>query len=283
MPIAQCPDRKLDIVWVVDNSGSIDDNGSNGPTVLKELMYRLTDAYTLSQTQTRFAGLRFANTIINTKTTPTVNYPLGKPAFGTTKPGRPFNFIMDQSTNVDAAWDDFAATMKADSNTNTPVALQGANYILGLSEEDGGPRTADEDTIRILILFTDGNPNRYKNAYCGDKGTYTGSESGQATKPIHLACTEYWVKEIINNHDVYVIFVKIGANIDADFLQYCIELPSKNGAQPLPIQTVEATFEDIQETVDSVIEASCIDESFMTPQTVGFKYDGSVKQCANNI
>lgn len=182
---------------------------------------------------------------------------------------------MDQSLNTGGKWDAFAAAMTGNGNTNTPQALQAANYIMGLSSANGGPRSS---AIKIVILFTDGNPNMRAYTSCGDIPTDDSSNTVSDMKD--MACTEWLVYQLINNNDVYFINVQIGKDIKAKFLQYCLDLPAVNGNQPLPIQTIKATFDNIQDTVDNIIQASCIDSTFATPQDVTFKYT-TANTCAN--
>lgn len=186
---------------------------------------------------------------------------------------------MDQSVNTNGKWDDFGAAMIASGKTNTPQALQAAKYIMGLTYDEGGPRSDDDEIIKIVILFTDGNPNLRTGVTCGN---INDSTKNADTSKYFMACTEWLVYELITEYKVYFIDVQIGSDIDSNFLNYCINLPTANGSQPLPIQSIQATFDNIQETVDQIIQASCFSSSYAEPQSVSFKYT-STTECAKKI
>lgn len=190
----------------------------------------------------------------------------------------PFNFQMSQSTNEGGTWDAFASKMKAMSTTNTPLALQAAKYIMGLDESAGGPR--QDEAVKIVILLTDGSPNMRAKTECGD--IPADETLNSKIDQFDMACTEWLVYELINKLGVYFIDVQIGGDVDENFLNYCISNPESNNGQPLPLQTIKATFENIQETVDSIIQASCIDSSFKSPQNIVFNYE-TANSCASAI
>ncbi|GBG35314.1 Integrin alpha-X, partial [Hondaea fermentalgiana] len=261
-----CPEKKLDIVWVVDNSGSIDQNGAEGSDELDLLLLNVHEAYTFTNTNTRFAGFRFTNSIVGVSGTVSSANPFGSGSTGAT--GSPF-FFNDAAATTENDWDDFAGSNDGNGFTNTPQALQAANYILGLSVADGGPRS---DAIKVVVLLTDGNPNRYWGTECNeiteitDPGT---NENNRGTEDV--ACTEYQALRLVNDLDAYLVVVRIGNNLDSNFLEYCLrqnEDPPND--QPLSIQQIQTNFANLQNAIDEIVQATCIDDAHRTPLEVTY-------------
>lgn len=189
------------------------------------------------------------------------------------KAGRPFYFDEDESINTDAAFDNFSSAISSDSYTNTPQAIQAAYYMMNSSEAEGGVRRST-DVVRIVVLLTDGNPNQRWETDCGDIKVKTKHGTGTAFDPKDIACTEYQAARLINDFNAYLVYVRIGSEIDENFLSYCVDEnePLKEGG-PSAIRSINSTFDQLQYTIDEIVNATCIDEVFAVSPGVTFRFD----------
>ena len=135
--------RDVEIMLVLDKSGSMGWNGGQPIADLKVAAKSFLDFFELTQDNDKFGLITFASGV-------EVNVPLGH------------NFVDPMKDNID--------DMYASGGTNAEDAIDQADGPYGFSDQTGVP--GDEKIQQFLIFFSDGNPTAFRGAFTRDGTDY---------------------------------------------------------------------------------------------------------------
>ena len=135
--------RDVEIVMVLDKSGSMGWDGGQPIADLKVAAKSFLDFFELTQDNDKFGLITFASGV-------EVNFPLGH------------NFVDPMKDNIDG--------MYASGGTNAEDAIDQADGPNGFSDQTGVP--GDEKIQQFLIFFSDGNPTAFRGDFTRNGADY---------------------------------------------------------------------------------------------------------------